>query len=64
MARRRQAEKIRLIVKGEPSAKGLPVDIGLSLPCMEKWRERLGISIQSVEGKLVRCARGNSAEAD
>ena len=63
MARRRQAEKIRLIVKGKPSAKALPVEIGLRLPCMEPWRERLGISIQSVEGKLVRCTSGNSAEA-
>ena len=64
MPRRRQAEKIRLIVKGEPSAKALPVEMGLRLPCMEPWRARLGISIQSVEGKLVRCVSSNAAEVE
>ena len=54
MARRRQAEKIKLIVKGKPSAKTLPVDIGLSLPCMREIRKRLGIAIRFVDGKPIR----------
>ena len=54
MARRRQAEKIRLIVKGKPSAETMPVDIGLSLPCMRGIRKRLGIAIRFVDGKPIR----------
>lgn len=54
MPRRRQAEKIRLIVKGKPSVETMPVDIGLSLPCMSEWRKRLGIAIRFVDGKPVR----------
>ena len=54
MPRRRQAEKIRFIVKGKPSAETMPVDIGLSLPCMRGIRKRLGIAIRFVDGKPVR----------
>ena len=39
MGRRRQAEKITLTVKGEPSAATLPVEIALCLPCMSEIRE-------------------------
>ena len=55
MPRRRQAEKITLIVKGEPSVAALPVEIGLSLPCMEPIRKRIGGSVLVVEGKPVWC---------
>ena len=40
MGRRRQAEKITLTVKGEPSAATLPVEIALCLPCMAEIRKR------------------------
>ena len=53
MPRKRQAEKIKLIIKGEPSPAALPVEIGLSLPCMAEVRKRLGGSIMVVEGKPV-----------
>ena len=62
MGRRRQAEKITLIVKGEPSVAALPVEIGLSLPCMSEIRKRSGGSVLVVEGKPVWCR--TSAEAD
>ena len=64
MARRRQAEKIKLIVKGEPSVAALPVEIGLSLPCMEPVRKRIGGSVLVVEGKPVWCRNSVPAEAE
>ena len=62
MGRRRQAEKITLTVKGEPSAATLPVEIALCLPCMKEIRERLGGSVLVVEGKPVWCR--TSAEVE
>ena len=53
MPRKRQAEKIKLIIKGEPSPAALPVEIGLSLPCMAEIRKRLGGSVLVVEGKPI-----------
>ena len=53
MGRRRQAEKITLTVKGEPSAATLPVEIALCLPCMKEVREWIGGSVLVVEGKLI-----------
>ena len=61
MARRRQAEKIRLIEKGKPSAASLPVEIGLSLPCMEPIRKRISGSVLVVEGKPVWVQNSNLA---
>ena len=55
MPRRKQAEKIRLTVKGEPSAATLPAEFGLSLPCMKEIRKRIGGSVMAVEGKLIWC---------
>ena len=62
MGRRRQAEKITLTVKGEPSAATLPVEIALCLPCMEPIRKRIGGSVLVVEGKPVWCR--TSAEVE
>ena len=53
MPRRRQADNIKLIIKGKPSPEALPVEIGLSLPCMKEIRERIGGSVVSVDGQLV-----------
>ena len=53
MPRRRQADNIKLIIKGKPSPDALPVEIGLSLPCMKEIRERIGGSVKSIEGRLV-----------
>ena len=64
MGRRRQAEKITLTVKGEPSAATLSVELGLSLPCMEPFRKRIGGSVLVVDGKLIWCANNNFAEVD
>ena len=53
MPRKRQAEKIKLIINGDPSPAAVPVEIGLSLPCMAEVRKRLGGSILVVEGKPI-----------
>ena len=53
MPRRRQADNIKLIIKGKPSPDALPVEIGLALPCMKEIRERIGGSVVSIEGRLV-----------
>ena len=53
MPRKRQAEKVTLHIKEKPSAEALPIEIGLSLPCMAEVRKRIGGSVMVVEGKLV-----------
>ena len=53
MGRSRQAEKITLTVKGEPSAATLPVEIALCLPCMSEIRKRSGGSVLVVKDKLI-----------
>ena len=53
MPRKRQAEKVKLHIKEKPSPAALPVEIGLSLPCMAEVRKRLGGSIMVVEGKPI-----------
>ena len=53
MPRKRQAEKVTLHIKGEPCVAALPVEIGLSLPCMAEIRKRIGGSVLVVEGKPI-----------
>lgn len=51
--------KFKRIVKGKPMVASMPVEIGLSLPCMRAFRERLVRSVVVVEDKLVwRCEGG------
>ena len=53
MPRKRQADKVTLHIKGEPSAKALPVEIALCLPCMKEVREWIGGSVLVVKDKLI-----------
>lgn len=58
----REPVEPRLNIKGKPRAGSLPVEIGLSLPCIQRWIEECERAMQ--KRKVVSISQAKGGERD